>query len=337
MASQLTSLTRFDMLGDTPQQAADLTLDGLQLTESNDAGVFSHQENGAHQSDLTRPTLMSLPQELRGMIWAEVLDPIPETTLPPSTRTSLAPIILTSRPPVLAHVCRDSRTFAQDRYKKAAHDTRKTASTSSELETEAHRKLAWVSRSTIGVLHTCDSQFTLTGPEDRFVMVHDPTYNISAETKDQLARFLSEVQDSQIMMCMGYEASVWIPHRAAQSSKLPWGWVLGSGRNAPQFVDIRDLALLQEVIRDLEGLTWMGQEDVCGVTRLRDLVANADKREEFCASSLEQFKGLWDALTTGTNNLSGVQLKRPMPKIATVLQFLIMDEPGRGPWPPAEA
>lgn len=195
------------MLVDTTPQAANLTLEELQLTESNDAAVFPHGKDGADQPDLTPRTLMSLPQELRDMIWAQVLDPIPETTLPPSTRTPLPPMILTSRPPALAHVCRDSRAFAQERY-KAAHGSRKTTSTSSKLEAESRRGLEWVSRSTIGVLHTCDAYTTLMGLEGRFVIVHDPAYIISAEAKDQLAQFLSGVQDFQIMMCMGYEAAV---------------------------------------------------------------------------------------------------------------------------------
>ncbi|KAK1775961.1 hypothetical protein QBC45DRAFT_453582 [Copromyces sp. CBS 386.78] len=290
----------------------------LQLAESNNAAVFPHRKDGAHQPDHTPRTLISRSD--------------PETTLPPSTRTPLPPMILTSRPPALAHVCRDSRAFAQERY-KAAYGSRKTASTSSELEAESRRGLEWVSRSTIGVLHACESNPTLMGLEGRLVLVHDPAYlyPISAEAKEQFAQILSGVQDSQIMMCMGHEAAVWIPYRAAKTFKLPWGWALGTGRNSSQFVNIRDMAVLQEIIRELNGLVWVGAEDVCGITRLRDLVENAHKREEFCALSLERFKAFWNALNTLTDTNGEVRLKGRMPRIGTVLQFFIMDEPWLGP------
>lgn len=85
-------------------------------------------------------------------------------------------------------------------------------------------------------------------------MNHDSANDISAEAKDEFAQLLSGVKDFQIMMCMGYEAAVWIPYRAAKTFKLPWGWALGIGRNASQFVDMRDLAVLQEIICELEGL-----------------------------------------------------------------------------------
>ena len=329
--SASTTVTRFDMLADNTQQTANLALAKPPLAGSNDPTVFPREQDGAGQPDHAPRTLMSLPQELRDMIWTQVLDPIPETALPPSTRTPLPPIILTSRPPTLAHVCQDSRAFSQERY-KAAFDSRKTEFTSSELKAESRQGLEWVSRSTIRVLHTCDSHPTLKGLEGRFVLIHDSAYSISAEAKEQLAQLLSGVQDFQIMMCMGYEATVWIPYRAAKTFKLPWGWAWGTGRNSPQFVDIRDLALLQEIIRELEGLIWVGEEEhVCGITRLRNLVANAEKRQEFCTLSLERFVGLWDAFNTGADITGEVQLKRRMPKVGAVLQFLIMDELGPDP------
>ncbi|KAH7630578.1 hypothetical protein B0T09DRAFT_382515 [Sordaria sp. MPI-SDFR-AT-0083] len=309
-----------------------VTLEELQLTQSNSPTVLSHGKDGAGQPDHTPRTLISLPQELRDMIWAQVLDPIPETTLPPSTRTYLPAMILTSRPPALAHVCRDSRAFAQERYKVAYYGSRKTTPTSSELAAKRRRGLEWVSRSTIGVSYTYDKHPPLIGLGCRFVMNHGSTNDISAEAKDEFAQFLSGVKDFQIMMCMGYEAAVWIPYCAAKTFKLPWGWALGTGRNASQFVDMRDLAVLPEIICELEGLVWGAEEeDVCGITQLRDLVANAEKREEFCALSLESFKGLWDAFNAGTGITGEVQLRRRMPKIGTVLQFIIMDEPGLGP------
>lgn len=330
-------VTRYEMLADTPQQATNLTLEEPQPTESNGAAVFSRGQQGPDQPNRTPRTLMSLPQELKDMIWAEALDPFPQKiTFPPSNYIPLSPMILTSRPPPLAHVCQDSRAFAQERY-KAVYGFPEKLSTSSELEAETHRALEWVSRSMIRLMHTYSGSggcITTMGLEGGFVLVHDQSYNIYDDAKDQLVRLLSQAQDFQIMMCMGYEASVWIPYRAAKMFKLPWGWMLGTGRNSAQFVDTRDLAILQQVVHELEGLEWMEDNlDTCGITRLRDFVGNIKKREEFDALALERFKALWDELNTGTNNNGEARLMRRMPKIRTVFQFLVMDEPGPG-WGP---
>lgn len=325
------------MSTDTTQQAANLTLEELQPTGSNGAALFPHGEDGPDQQNSTPRALMSLPQELRDMIWAEALDPSPEKiTIPASKHVPLPPMILASRPPLLAHVCRDSRAFAQERY-KAVYNSPKESSTSSELGAETHQRLEWVSRSTTRQIHTYSGSaghITTMGLEGGFVLIHDQSYNIYGVAKDQLAHFLPQAQDFQIMMCMGYDATVWIPYRAAKTFKLPWGWMLGTGRNSAQFVDTRDLAILQQVVRELGGLEWVEEDlDTCGITRLRDFVGNVKKREEFDALALERFKALWDELNTDTDSNCEAQLNRRMPKIRTVFQFLVMDEPGPG-WGP---
>ena len=308
---------------DITQQAANLTPEALQLTETDNATVSSHgKKDGASYPEYTPRTLMTLPQELRDMVWVEVHDPIPDLALPPDHRTPLPPMMLTSRPPILANICQETRAFAQKRY-KAEYETE---STSSELEAKSRRGLAWVSRSNIGVLHTTHSYTPSPGLEGRFIIVHDQAHHLSAPVKDHLAKFLSAAEDFQFMVCMGYEAAVWISYRAARASKLPWGWALGTGRNSSQFVDIRDIVVLRELVRELEAVQFqMGSEarDARALRRLRTLVDNVEKREELCALSSERFKALWDALNTDGE----VRLKRPMPKVGTVLQFLIMDDP----------
>ncbi|KAK3400342.1 hypothetical protein B0T20DRAFT_182443 [Sordaria brevicollis] len=325
------------MSTDTTQQAANQTLGELQPTERRGAAPFLHGEDRPDQQNTSTPrTLMSLPQELRDMVWAEALDPSPEKmAVPPSKHVPLPPMILTSRPPLLAHVCRDSRAFVQERY-KAAYGVPENLSTSNGLGVEGRQRLMWVSRSTIRQIHTFSGSaghITTMGldPHGSFVLIHDQSYTIYGEVKDQLAHLLPQAQDFQIMMCLGYHSTVWIPCRAAKTFKLPWGWMLGTGRNSPRFVDTRDLGFLQQVLRELDGLEWTEEDlDTCGITRLRDFVGNVKKREEFDTLASGLFKALWDKLNTGMDNDGEVRLNRGMPKIRTVFQFLVMDEPGPG-------